>query len=158
MKRVENGNFVRLCFTGKLDDGLIFDKTKKCKPLEIMVGDGGIIKGFENAILGMVQNEKKSFSLDPGEAYGERDERLERTFPRSSLPLDFEPSAGQVILFMTEEGREIPAVVNFVDDEILVADFNHPLAGRSLDFDVEIAEINNAPGSMERCDAECCCA
>ncbi len=158
MEKVENGTFVRLCFTGKLDDGLIFDKTEKCKPLEVKVGNGGLIEGFENALIGMTPNERKSFSLEPNEAYGERDERLERTFPRSSIPLDFEPSIGQVLVFMAEDGREIPAIVKFIDDEVLIADFNHPLAGRNLSFDVEIAEITNAPGSMEKCDAECCCS
>lgn len=159
MKKVENGDFIKLCYTGKLEDGAVFDKTEKCKPLEIQVGTGGLVEGFENAILGMSENEKKSFVLEPEEAYGERDERLERTFRRSALPLNFEPFAGQVIVFMTENGRELPAVVKFVDDEVIIADFNHPLAGRSLAFDVEVAEITDAPSaSPSACNAECCCS
>jgi peptidylprolyl isomerase len=159
MKKVENGTFVKLCYTGKLDDGLVFDRTEKCKPLEIQVGTGGLVEGFENAIIGMSENERKSFILEPEEAYGERDERLERTFRRSALPLNFEPIPGQLIVFMTENGRELPAVVKFTDDEILVVDFNHPLAGKPLSFDVEVAEINEMPSiSPAECRAECCCS
>jgi peptidylprolyl isomerase len=159
MKKVETGDFVKLCYTGMLDNGMIFDKTEKCKPLEVQVGSGGLVEGFESAIVGMGQNEKKSFVLEPDEAYGERDERLERTFLRSSLPLSFEPFPGQVIVFMTENKRELPAIVKSVDDELLVVDFNHPLAGRSLLFEVEVAQIADTESDYTaECEAECCCA
>ena len=69
---------------------------------------GTIVKGFENALIGMGLNERKSFVLEPEEAYGERDERLERRFDRSSLQLGFEPVRGQVILFQTRKGRNCP--------------------------------------------------
>ena len=159
MRRVESGNYVKLCYTGRLDNGVIFDETEKCKPIEVRVGTGGLVPGFENAILGMALNEKKSFILEPDEAYGERDERLERTFPRTSLPLKFEPFVGQVIIFMAENKREVPAVVKTVNDEILVVDFNHPLAGKSLSFEVEVAEISDAPSSTPvECEKDCCCS
>ncbi len=159
MKRVENGAFVKLCYTGTLENGVVFDKTDMCKPIEIQVGDGSLVQGFEKEIKGMGVNEKKSFVLEPNEAYGERDEKLERTFSRSELALKFEPFPGQVILFMSEEGHQFPALVKFVDEDVIIADFNHPLAGRNLAFDVEVAEISETKNDpLSGCSAECCCA
>jgi len=158
MKKVDQGAFVKLCFRGTLENGVVFDKTDKCKPLEIQVGSGAIVKGFEDALIGMGLNERKSFVLEPEQAYGERDERLERRLGRSSLQLGFEPVRGQVILFQTREGQKLPAVVKFVDDETIVADFNHPLAGRDLAFEVEVASIDvTQSGSPSECVSECCC-
>ncbi len=158
MKKVDRGAFVKLCYKGTLENGVVFDKTDKCKPLEIQVGAGTIVKGFENALIGMGRNERKSFVLEPEQAYGERDERLERRFDRSSLQLGFEPVRGQVILFQTREGQKLPAVVKLVDDETIVADFNHPLAGRELYFEIEVGEIRGSgSGSQAECVAECCC-
>ena len=159
MKTVENGDIVKLCYTGKLDNGIIFDKTDNCKPVETRVGNGNLVQGFENAIIGMVENERRSFVLDPDEAYGERDEKLVRSFAVSELPIDFEPAVGQVVVFMTETGQRLPAIIKYVDEAVFVADFNHPLAGRSLEFEVEVAGIGEAlSDAPERCGAECCCA
>lgn len=159
MKKVESGDYVKLCYTGKLENGVVFDRTDECGPLEIQVGTGSMVEGFENAIVGMGQNEKKSFVLEPEEAYGERDERLQRTFRRSTLPLTFNPFPGQVILFTTRSGLEVPATVKFVDQEILVADFNHPLAGKALTFEVEVVEINDSRSpSPSECGPRCCCS
>jgi peptidylprolyl isomerase len=159
MKKVYHGAFVKLCYTGKLENGTVFDKTDKCKPIEVRIGDGSLVDGFENALIGMGLNERKSFILEPEDAYGEWDEKLERRFGRASLQLRFEPLPGQVIVFKTLEGKEIPAVVKFVNDEVIIADFNHPLAGRDLSFDVEVAEISETGSdSKSRCAAECCCA
>ena len=158
MKKVDQGAFVKLCFRGTLENGVVFDKTDKCKPLEIQVGTGAIVKGFEDALIGMGLNERKSFVLEPEQAYGERDERLERRLDRSRLQLGFEPVRGQVILFQTREGQKLPAVVKFVDDETIVADFNHPLAGRELSFEIEVGEISESGSdSQAECVAECCC-
>ena len=159
MKKVEKGAFVKLCYTGTIENGIVFDKTNKCKPREIQVGTGTLVDGFENALIGMALNERKSFVLAPEKAYGKRDESLERRFDKSSLQLQFEPVPGEVILFLTQEGLELPAVVKFVDDETIVADFNHPLAGRELSFEVEVGGISETNGdSQAECVAECCCA
>ncbi len=159
MKKVERGDFVKLCYTGRLDNGTVFDKTEKCKPLEVRVGAGDLVQGLESAIIGMAENERKSFVVEPDEGYGERDGKLERAFVRSSLPLNFQPQPGQVILFSTEGGHELPAMVKFVDEEILLVDFNHPLAGKSLTFEVEVAEIGAVPNeSPAECGQGCCCS
>ncbi len=158
MQRVEKGAFVKVCYKGTLENGIVFDKTDKCKPLGFQVGDGTLFEGFENALIGMGLNEKRSFVLGADDAYGERDERLERRFERATLQLGFEPYPGQIIIFTTREGRELPALVKSVDDKVIVADFNHPLAGRQLAFEVEVAEIGKNDHSQSQCVAECCCA
>ncbi|MFZ0930236.1 MAG: peptidylprolyl isomerase [Syntrophobacteraceae bacterium] len=159
MSKVDYGTFVKLCYKGTLKNGVVFDKTDKCKPLEIRIGDGNLVQGFENALIGMGLSERKSFVLGPEEAYGDRDEKLERTFDKAGLQLGFEPFPGQVILFATQDGQKFPAVVKFVNEEIIVADFNHPLAGRDLAFEVEVASIDGTQtDSQSECVAECCCA
>ncbi len=159
MEKINHGSFVKLCYTGKLENGVVFDKTDKCKPLEIQVGEGNVVQGFENALIGMGLNERKSFVLGPNDAYGNRDERLERRLDRAALKLGFEPFPGQVLLFRTENGQEHPALIKFVSEDVIVADFNHPLAGKDLTFEVEVAEISETRNGFEsRCSAECCCA
>ena len=159
VKKINYGAFVKLCYTGRLDNGVVFNKTDKCKPLEIQVGDGSVVKGFEDGLIGMGVDERKSFIIGPDDAYGNRDEKLERRFDRAALQMQNEPFPGQVLLFMTRDGQERPAIVKFVNEEIIIADFNHPLAGRNLAFEVEVAEISEArDGPGTRCEAECCCA
>ena len=157
MKKIANGDVVRLYYSVTLEDGVVFDKADKCNPLEIRVGDGNQLKGFEDALIGMGLNEKKSFILGTEEAYGERDESLERRLDKSSLQLSFEPSPGQIIVFEAPEGEELPAIVKSVDDEGIVADFNHPLAGRQLAFEVEVAEIGETKGGLQSSGCQGCC-
>lgn len=159
MEKIEKGNFVKLCYKGMLENGDVFDRTDKCKPLEVQVGEGTLLQGVEKELIGMSLNEKKSFILGPDEAYGRRDERLERSFEKSNLDLAFEPAPGQLVVFMTRDGQELPAMIKFVNDDLIIADFNHPLAGKSLEFEVQVAEIAGTDGDNQPlCEAECCCA
>lgn len=141
MRKVARGDFVKVCYTGKLEDGRVFDKGEDCRPLELQVGAGEVIQGFENALVGMSVNERKTFTLSPEEAYGDRNETWERTFERAHLPAEFNPQVGDVVMFKASEDAQIPATVKSIDDETLTVDFNHPLAGRALTFEVEITEI-----------------
>ena len=158
MKRIETGNFVKVCYTAKLEDGEVVDHTDKCNPIEIEVGAGNLIKGFEDALVGMELNEQKTFTLSPDEAYGMRDEELEQTFSRSDLPADFQPAVGEVVVLENQEGGQTLATVKRSEAESLVVDLNHPLAGRSLTFEIEVAEINEqASASPSKCGSGCCC-
>ncbi|MBW2173515.1 MAG: FKBP-type peptidyl-prolyl cis-trans isomerase [Deltaproteobacteria bacterium] len=82
MKKAENGNFVKVEYTGKFEDGETFDSNRNGHPLEVEVGTGGVIKGFDDALIGMAVDEEKTFTLSPEEAYGERNEELEQSFMR----------------------------------------------------------------------------
>ena len=154
MKTVESGNFVKIHYTGKYDDGEVFDSSKGCHPLEIHMGSSDLIPGFEKALLGMGVQDKKSFTLTASEAYGERDENLEMSFARDDFPEDFEPEIGQVIVLQSAEQGEFPATVKDINEGGILLDLNHPLAGKDLTFDVEVVEINDQP-TESACSCGC---
>lgn len=145
MQKVENGMFVSVHYTGTLDSGEQFDSSKGRTPLEFKVGDGRMIKGFDAQVVGMSLNEKKKFTLAPEDAYGERNEDYKREFPRAEIPAEINPQVGQTLALTTPEGQPFPARIVAVDDEQVVFDLNHPLAGQSLTFDIEIVGISDTP-------------
>lgn len=155
MEEVGNGNFVKVKYTGTLQNGDVFDTSKDAHPLEVEVGAGGVIKGFEDALMGMAQNEKKTFTISHKEAYGARKDDLEQTFQRSELPDGVDPQIGQVLSFRNPQGGQIPATVKHVDKEKITVDLNHPLAGESLTFEIEVLEINKEP-SPSSCEPSTC--
>lgn len=155
MRKVEKGNYVKVHYTGKIEgDGEVFDSSQGCQPLEIQIGSGQVIPGFENALLGMEQREQKTFVLNPAEAYGDRDENLKHTFSRSQLPPDLHPQQGQVLVLQHPQQGQIPATVTEVTEKDIVLDLNHPLAGKTLNFSIEVVEINDQP-SPSACSCGC---
>ncbi len=154
MKFVENGDYVKITYTGKLAGGEIFDANDSCCPLEVHMGSGDVIKGFEDALLGMSQYEKKTFTLSPEEAYGERDEDLLQEVERAELPSDFQPAAGEVVAFQGQDGEQGLATVKSVGAKMVTFDLNHPLAGQALTFEIEVNEINDQPTQAD-CSSDC---
>lgn len=142
METVERGKVVQVHYTGTLENGEIFDSSKDREPLEVTVGEGHLIHGFEEALIGMSLNEKKVFTLAPEEAYGKRDEEATRTFGRDEIPPDLSVEKGQLLSLTTPDGDQIPAKVVQVNDDGLTVDFNHPLAGESLTFEIEVVGID----------------
>ncbi len=164
MQKVENDKFVSVMYTGTLENGDVFDTSEGRSPLEFKTGTGQLIKGFEDAVMGMSLHEKKEFTLTPEEAYGHRDENQIHVFPRSELPKGMAPKVGETVAFSTPEGQRIPARLTNMDDENLTFDLNHPLAGESLTFAVEVVGISDTPtvksqgcGSGCDCGAGCDC-
>ncbi len=157
MQKVENGKYVSVEYKGTLENGEVFDTTEGREPIELQVGAGQIIKGFEDALIGMELNEKKEFTVAPEEAYGTRDENNIHTFSREEVPADMNPREGEMIGLQTPDGRQIPARVAQFDDEKLVVDLNHPLADQSLSFEIEVVGINDVPAQMPQgCDSGGC--
>lgn len=142
MQKVESGLFVSVDYTGTLDNGEVFDSSEGRQPLEVQMGSGSLISGFESALMGMSLNETKTFTLSPEEAYGQRDERHMHEFPRSDIPDGMTPEVGQTLVLNTPQGQQIPARVDSIDDEKVVFDLNHPLAGQSLTFAIKIVGIS----------------
>ena len=138
---VKKGNTIKVQYTGKLEDGTVFDKSKKGEPLEFNVGSGKIIPGFDKAVEGMNLNEEKKVTLKPEDAYGRRDKTLIKQLPKSSLPEDLKPDKGMVLKLQDKSGRSIPATVLDITEDNLVIDLNHPLAGRNLIFDITVVDI-----------------
>ena len=158
MKKVEKGLFVSVDYTGTLQNGDIFDSSQNSQPLEVQLGVGQLIEGFERELMGMALNEKKLFTLSPEDAYGQRDESLTRDFARADFPADLEPRVGMTIGLQTAEGRQMPALITHLDDETLSVDLNHPLAGESLTFDIEVVGISVTPTqSKSGCGPNCGC-
>ncbi len=140
MATVQNGDRIKVHYTGKFEYGDVFDSSEGGDPLEFEVGAGQLIPGFDTAVVGMAQGEKKQVTLPPDQAYGERsDERVVRA-GKDQLPPDTEVSVGDV-LQVTIDGVDYPAPVTAVDDAGFTIDLNPPLAGRTLVFDIEVVGI-----------------
>jgi len=142
MQTIEKDNVVQVHYTGTLTHGEVFDSSQGREPLEITIGQGQLIRGFEDALMGMAINEKKNFTLEPDQAYGLRDEEAVRAFPRAQIPPEIDVQIGQVLALSNSEGQQIPAKVVELDEENVTLDLNHPLAGQSLTFDIEVVGIS----------------
>ncbi|MDX9787808.1 MAG: peptidylprolyl isomerase [Desulfobacterales bacterium] len=145
MAIVANGLFVQVNYRGTLEGGHVFDTSEGQAPIEVLIGEGQLIKGFEDALIGMTENEKKTITLAPEEAYGLRDESQQHIVPRSVVPAEFIPLVDQTVGLTTPDGRQIPATIIEVTDEQITLDLNHPLAGESLTFEIEVVGITKAP-------------
>ena len=151
-----NGLFVSVDYKGTLGNGEVFDSSHGRPPLEVQIGADQLIKGFEDALLGMSVNEKKTFTLGPEEAYGLRDDSQLRSFSRSEIPPGMNPEVGQTIGLSAPDGHHIPATITEVTAEQVTIDLNHPLAGQSLTFEIEVVGISSEP-TQERGGCGCGC-
>lgn len=142
MSTVKNGLFVSVEYKGTLGNGEVFDSSEGRRPLEVQMGAGQVFKGFESALMGMSLNEKKTFTLAPEDACGQRNEDYTQTFSRDEVPPGETPEEGQIIVLSSPEGQQTPARIVEVTDEKVVVDLNHPLAGESLTFEIEIVGIS----------------
>jgi len=115
MDKVADGLFIRVDYTGTLENGDVFDTSKGQQPLEFQMGGGQLITGFESALAGMSLNETKVFTLDPEDAYGHRDDSRTLTFQRTELPPQVEPRVGQPIGMTSPDGKQFPALITEVD-------------------------------------------
>jgi len=159
MKKVENSMFVSVDYKGTLKNGDVFDASHGRQPMEVKMGAGQLIAGFENELLGMSMNEKKTFTLDPEDAYGQRDESLMKDFPRADIPPEINPRVGMTVGLRTPEGQQVPVQIVHVDDEKVTLDMNHPLAGESLTFEIEVVGISDAPTQVQAgCGCGCDCS
>lgn len=155
MEKVTEGLFVSVDYTGTLENGEVFDSSKGRQPLEIQMGAGQLIKGFESALEGMSLNESKIFTLDPEDAYGHRDEGNEYTFKRSELPPQMNPREGQTIGLTSPDGRQFPGYITKVDDDQVTVDLNHPMAGKKLTFDIKVVGISKTATQAAGCGCDC---
>ena len=158
MQKVENGLFISVHYKGTLENGEVFDTSEGRHPMEVEMGAGQVITGFEKALMGMAVNEKKNFTIEPEEAYGYRDESLTHAFARSEVPAEMDVKVGQTIALSSPEGQQVPAQIVEADDQKVVVDLNHPLAGKTLTFDIEVVDINSSPAQQPAgCGTGCHC-
>lgn len=142
---VKNGDKVKIEYTGTLEDGTIFDSSADHgNPLEFEVGSGQVIKGFDDAILGMNEGEEKQFSIEPADAYGEHDPTLVQKVPREIFPQDAELVPGLLFEAGLPTGEKVPATITDVQGGIVSVDLNHPLAGKKLNFKIKVSVITSS--------------
>ncbi len=145
MNQIENGDIVTVHYTGSLDNGDVFDNSLEDgrEPMTITVGEGMLIPGFENALIGMVETEAKTIAITSNEAYGDRDETFVMPVPMDRLPEGVE--VGTTLQIMTPEG---PAFANITsldeENKIATVDHNHPLAGENLNFFIQIVKVEKS--------------
>ena len=142
---VANGNNVKLHYKGTLTDGTQFDNSyDRGNPLDVTVGTGQLIAGFDSALVGMKEGQKKSVTLTSTEAYGPRNEEAFTKVPRTTFPQGFDFAIDAPVQGTGPQGNPLFARISDFDDEEVTLDLNHPLAGQDLKFDIEVLEVITA--------------
>jgi len=144
MEKAKADDTVKVHYTGKLEDGTVFDSSEGRDPLEFTLGKSMVIQGFEAAALGMSPGEKKTVKIPAEEAYGPRHEEMVMEVDRACMPPEIQPEVGQVLQVGQSRDQMFQVVVAEVTEESVVLDANHPLAGMDLFFDIELVEIVGA--------------
>jgi peptidylprolyl isomerase len=141
MSQAKNGDTVKVHYTGTLEDGTVFDSSKDREPLEFTLGRGQLIRGFEDAVMGMSVGETKTIKVPSDEAYGPHKDDLMLQFSRTDFPPSIEPKEGLVFNLKSPDGRVMIAEIAKISDDSVTLDANHPLAGKDLTFKIDLVEI-----------------
>ncbi len=141
MAQAKTGDIVKVHYTGKLDDGRVFDSSLEQEPLEFTIGQDQVIPGFEKAVIGLSPGESTNTSIPKDQAYGERDEGRIMEIERSEFPDDIKLEINQQLQVNEPNGDDIIVTVTEISDSSVTLDANHPLAGHNLNFDIQLVEI-----------------
>jgi peptidylprolyl isomerase len=141
MAQAKEGDVVRVHYTGRLDDGTVFDSSRDREPIEFTLGEREIIPGFEDAVVGMAPGESKSAHIPAADAYGARHEEMVATVARDTLPAHLDPQVGQQLRARQPDGTDLVLTVTAVTEGNVTLDANHPLAGRDLIFEIELVAV-----------------
>lgn len=144
MAEVKAGDTVHLHYTGTLLDGTSFDSSEGREPLAFEVGSGQIIPGLDVAIPGMKVGDKKIVKIGADDAYGQSNPEMRQAVPREGIPADIPLEVGLQLQMQTPDGQAMPVTIVEVDDATVTLDANHPLAGKDLQFDIELVKIDAA--------------
>ena len=142
MSKVKAKDTVKVHYTGKLVGGQVFDSSVEREPLEVKLGEGKLIPGFEKGLVDMAVKEKKTITIDKLEAYGEVNKELFHKLPKTELPEDLKPEVGMGLVGSNPDGSEQQFRIAEVQEDHIVIDANHPLAGQDLIFELELVAIN----------------
>ena len=159
---INNGKFAAVHYTGKLSGGEIFDSSENSDPLEFEIGSESVLPEFEKQVISMTIGEEKEFKIDAVNAYGDYNSTYIEKVPLSEMKSFLDPKEGLVIEVMMPDGMHHPAKIKSVTDTEVELDFNHPLAGKDLIFNVKLMEINEEPKYSANehecnCGDECSC-
>ena len=150
---VKNGQKVSVHYVGTLDDGTEFDNSRsRGDAISFEVGSGQLITGFDSALPGMTVGEVKSVSLTPEDAYGEVNPQAIETVPRAVFPPDMPLEVGSMVQGRAPTGQPVVARVDAIEGESVTLDMNHPLAGKNLNFEIELVSIDSSDNNEEKGD------
>jgi peptidylprolyl isomerase len=141
MAQAKKGDTVKIHYTGRLGDEEVFDSSANREPLEFRLGEGKIIPGFEEAVVGMAPGESKTVKISPDKAYGPHRKELVADVERSRVPDNLKLDVGRHVQIRQPNGGVIQAKVTSISESKVTLDANHPLAGKELTFDVKLVEI-----------------
>lgn len=141
MDKAKEGDTVRIHYTGMLESGVVFETTKERNPIEITLGNQRVIPGVEKGILGMSVGETKTFQVAPEEGFGERMQEFKTTVKRDDLPEQITPMVGQPLKVERPGGESFVMFISDMDEDTVTLDANHPLAGQSLTFTIELLAV-----------------
>ena len=168
MAKIQKDDIVSVAYTGKLEEGEIFDSADKENPLYFKVGLGDVLPVFEEAVIGMEVGQNGSIDIEPEDAYGEYDEKKTLDVKTSDFPEDADLYPGMQFYYKDPEGDTAYAFIDTIDGDDVKINFNHPLAGHKLHFDFTILGINEITEEEldkmyeDHCDCgceddDCCC-
>jgi len=140
-RRAKKGDLIKVHYTGRLEDGKKFDTSVGRSPLVFTLGKNEVIPGFEEAAIGMAIGEMKTFSLGPDNAYGSYNDDFIIEMPVEYFPDDISPEIGMLLKIIDDDAHEVPVVVTGIFEDTIRLDANHPLAGKTLVFDIELLDI-----------------
>lgn len=143
MPAAKKHDTVRVNYTGKLNDGSVFDSSQERDPLQFKLGAGEVIPGFENAVIGMETGAKKTITIGVDKAYGPHRDDLVVKVSKKQLPEDLKPEVGQQLAVNLKDDRQALVTVTDIGEEEITIDANHPLAGQSLTFEIELLSIDS---------------
>jgi len=141
MAQVKQGDKVKVHYTGTYDDGTVFDSSVERDPLEVTVGSGMVIPGFDRALVDMELGEKKKVNIPAADAYGPRAEELVAEIPRERIPENIQLEVGQQLQLSLADGGEAIVMIVDLGEKTVTLDANHPMAGMDLNFELELVEI-----------------
>jgi len=141
MAKAQNGDTVKVHYTGKLEDGTVFDTSKNNDPLQFILGKGQVLPDFEESVVGMNQGESKTITIEAQNAYGPYNEERVVELDRKQLPEHINPQVDQQLQVQLDSGQKITVTVTDVSESSITLDANHPLAGKDLTFDIQLIEI-----------------
>ncbi|UCG62092.1 MAG: peptidylprolyl isomerase [Candidatus Zixiibacteriota bacterium] len=141
MSQVKSGDKIKVHYTGKLEDGTVFDTSEGRDPFEFTVGAGNVIPGFDQGVMGMSEGATKTITVPPEEAYGQSRADLVAKVDKSAFPESIDPKVGQQLQMEQSDGDPINVVVSNIEGDTVTLDANHPLAGKTLIFEVELVSI-----------------
>jgi len=141
MSKAKDGDTVKVHYTGKLEDGTIFDSSKDGEPLEFTIGAGNMIPGFEKGVIAMERGGSKTITVPPEDAYGPVQEGLIAKVEKENFPENIIPVIGEQLQLRQRDGSIVNVIITEIEGDTVTLDANHPLSGKTLIFDIELVEI-----------------